>query len=379
MKRVLHLYSNWKWTGPADHALNLVSWLRTNQDLQTFFACGRGRKGLINRLRNKADERHIPHIDDFFLNKHLNYRIVPDIFLLKRFAAREGIDLIHSHQDNDALTAVLAGFGNTLVSTCYDGEPVPVYLRRRFILRNTARIMTTSFRVQAFLSRIFPEKWIEHVDIPVDLKEFRPAPKNEKLCLEFGITTDKPVAGIVARVQKHKNFSLLLHALEEVVREIPQFKFLIVGRGSQIDALARRPVIQKGLQKNVIFTGYRGNDYRDVLNLLDYKVFLHAGSDGSCRAVREALACGKPVVALKRGILPELIRDGETGTLVDEQPHDLARGIITMFRDKERRLRCSSAARKYAEDVLSPERYVKKVLACYESIVAGNGANVAGD
>ncbi|MDY6971109.1 MAG: glycosyltransferase family 4 protein [Thermodesulfobacteriota bacterium] len=372
MTRVLHLYSNWKWTGPADHALNLVSWLSTDRDLQTFFACGRGPKGLVNRLRSKADERRIPHADDFFLNKHLNYRIVPDIFLLKRFVVRKSIDLIHSHQDNDALTAVLAGLGDTLVYTCYDGEPGPLRLRRRFILRNTSRIMTTSFRVQAFLSRIFPEKWIQHVDIPVDLEKFRPAPKSEKLCLEFGITTDEPISGIVARVQRHKNFSLLLDALEEVVREIPQFKFLIIGRGSQIDTLARRPVIQRGLHKNVIFTGYRGDDYTEVLNLLDYKVFLHAGSDGSCRAVREALACGKPVVALKGGILPELIGDEKTGILVDEKPRDLAKGIITMFRDNEHRLRCSRAARKYAEDVLRPERYVRKVLACYETLAAHN-------
>ncbi len=163
------------------------------------------------------------------------------------------------------------------------------------------------------------------------------------------------------------------------MREIPRFKLLIVGRGSEIDTLAREPVIKKGLQKNVIFTGYRGDDYLDVLNLFDYKIFLHPGSDGSCRAVREALACGKPVVALKSGILPELIKDRETGILVDEQPNDLARAIITMFRENEFRLRCSHAARKYAEDILSPERYVKKVLSCYETIVANNGTNAATD
>ena len=58
--------------------------------------------------------------------------------------------------------------------------------------------------------------------------------------------------------------SLLLNTLEEVVRDISQFMLLIVGRGSKIDTLAGEPVIKKGLQKNVIFTGYRGDDYRDV-------------------------------------------------------------------------------------------------------------------
>ena len=380
MTRVLHLYSNHKWTGPADHALNLVSWLQKEQDCQAYFACGH-RKGLINHLRGKADERHVPHFDNLLLNKHLNWRIIPDIFALKNIVARESIDLIHSHQDNDALTAVLAGFGKILVRTCYEGEPSPLHVRLRFILRNTALIMTASSRVQTYFSQVFPKKPVEQVDIPVDLEKFRPTPKNEKLCLEFGITADEPVAGIVARVQKHRDFSLLLNAIEEVVREIPQFKFMIVGRGTHIDTLARQPVIQKGLQNNVIFTGYRDDDYHEVLNLFDYKIFLHPGSDGSCRAVREALACGKPVIATRRGILPELIRDGETGILVDEQPHDLAWAIITMYSENEYRLQYSRAARKYAEDILRPERYVRKVLDCYRSIKVGasNSTNATVD
>jgi len=371
MARVLHLYSNYKWTGPADHALNLAAWLNANRDFQAYFACGR-RKGLPNQLQSKADERHVPYFDNLLLNKHLNWRIIPDTFTLKKVVTRESIDVIHSHQDNDALTVVLAGLGKILVRTCYEGEPKPLNLRQWFFFRHTARIMTASLRVKAYLSQIFPEKCIEQVDIPVDIEKFSPALKNEKLCQEVGITGNEPVAGIVARVQKHRDFPLLLDAMEEVVREIPQFKLLIVGRGTHIDTIARQPVIRKGLQNNVIFTGYRGDDYHEVLNLFDYKVFLHPGSDGSCRAVREALACGKPVVATRRGILPELIKDGETGMLIDDQPHDLALAMITMYRESEYRLQCSRAARKYAEDILEPDRYVEKVLGCYNSIDSVN-------
>jgi glycosyltransferase involved in cell wall biosynthesis len=179
------------------------------------------------------------------------------------------------------------------------------------------------------------------------------------------------VAGIVARVQKHRNFPLLLDAIEQVAREIPDLKFMIVGRGTHIDTVARQPVRQRGLDKHVIFTGYRKDDYRDVLNLFDFKIFLVPGSDGSCRAVREALACGKPVIATRKGILPELIRDGETGHLIEERPDDLVRAILSLSRNRDFRLQSSRAARQYAENVLSPDRYVKRMLACYESIGRG--------
>jgi len=366
-KKILHLYSNHKWTGPADHALNLVAWLKMHADVEAFFACGR-RRDVENHLYEKARRRRLDLVTGLFLTKHLSWKILPDIYSLKRIVARKEISLIHCHQDNDALTAVLAGFGNRLIKTCYDGEPVPLNSRQRFFYHRTAKIMTASQKVRTYLAEIFPDKDIEQVDIPVDPDLFCPLEKSAKLLAEFGLTAETPVGGIVARVQKHRNFSLLLDAIEQVVRKIPDFKFLIVGRGTHIDTVARQPVSRRGLDKHVIFTGYRKDDYRDVLNLFDYKIFLVPGSDGSCRAVREALACGKPVIATRKGILPELIKDRETGILIEDKPADLARAMITIIREREFRLRCSRAARQYAETILSPERYINKVVACYESL-----------
>lgn len=364
---ILQLYSNHKWTGPADHALNLVFWLKHRRAVNVFFACGRrGRRQ--NHLLNEAGERGIACLQGIFLNKHLNWKVIPDIFSLKKLVVRHDIHLIHSHQDNDALTAVLAGFGARLIRTCYDGEPVPLSYRQRFILGRTARIMTASVAVQKYFSEIYPGKIVEQVDIPVDSDRFRPFAKSKRLLAEFGLEADEPVAGIVARVQKHRNFPLLLDAIELVAREIPDFKLLIVGRGTHIDTIARQPVNRRGLDKHVIFTGYRKDDYRDVLNLFDYKIFLVPGSDGSCRAVREALACGKPVIATRKGILPELIRDGETGLLIDERPEDLAQAILSMCRNRDFRLQSSRAARRYAQSILSPDRYVERMLACYATI-----------
>lgn len=368
MKNVLHLYSNFKWTGPADHALNLVSWLKTHGDVNAHFACGH-RRGLPNHLYDKACRRNLDLVTGLFLIKHLSWKILPDIYALKRIVARKQIHLIHSHQDNDALTAVLAGFGNRLIRTCYDGEPVPLNSRQRYFFHRAAKIMTASQKVRTYLAEIFPDKDIEQVDIAVDPDLFCPLEKSARLLSEFGLTAETPVGGIVARVQKHRNFSFLLDAIEQVVREIPNFKFLIVGRGTHIDTVARQPVNRRGLGNTVIFTGYRKDDYREVLNLFDFKIFLVPGSDGSCRAVREAMACGKPVIAAHRGILPELIRDGETGSLIENQPADLARAMITMIREKDFRLRCSRAARQYAVTILSPERFIKKISAGYESII----------
>jgi glycosyltransferase involved in cell wall biosynthesis len=367
MLRVLLTYSNFKWTGPADHALNLAAWLGRRQDVLPLFTCGE-RRGHPNHIRQKARQRGLETVPGMFLDKHLNWRIVPDLLALRRLVRREGIGVIHSHQENDSLTAVLAGYGRRLVRTCYDGDPPPMTPRRRFAWGKTACILTASARVKASLAEAFPGKPVAQVDIPVDSRRFRPMPKNAALCREFGLAPGEVVAGIVARVQKHRHFATLLEALCAVVREVPDYKFLVVGRGTHIDAVARTPARRLGLEKNLIFTGYRGEDYLDVLNLLDYKVFLQPGSDGACRAVREALACGVPVIASRRGILPELIRDGQTGLLVNGDAHGLAAAMLALHRRDEFRNRCARAARAYAETVLDPQRYVEKVIACYRRV-----------
>ncbi len=298
--------------------------------------------------------------------------MVPDVYALKKIWARQHIDVIHCHQDNDAFAAVLAGFGHCMVRTCYDGHLAALNFRQQVVFRRAAKILTASNQVCNYLKHRYPQKKIEAVDIPVDLETFHPMPKSRELLEEFGIDPRGPVAGIVARVQKHKNFELLIDALEMTAAEIPQFKFLVVGRGTHIDTVARQPIQRKRLQDRVIFTGYREEDYRDVLNLLDFKVFLYPGSDGACRAVREALACGKPVIATRRGLLPELIKDGETGMLVDENPRLLASAMMTLFRETQYRLKLSRAAQAYAREVLRPDAYIDKVMAAYELITAAS-------
>jgi glycosyltransferase involved in cell wall biosynthesis len=76
----------------------------------------------------------------------------------------------------------------------------------------------------------------------------------------------------------------------------------------------------------------------------------------------------KPVIASRTGILPELIEDGKTGILVEDRTADLVRGMLTMAREQDFRQQCSHAARQYALNILSPEKYVKKVAGCYESL-----------
>jgi glycosyltransferase involved in cell wall biosynthesis len=370
--KILHLYSNHKWTGPADHALNLCAWLDQLEGVSSHLACG-WRRDRQNTMRGRADRRHIKQVRAFHLAKHLNWRVLPDALRLRRLWRSGEFDLVHSHLDNDMLAAVMAGWAPQLVRTVYAGEPWDLDWRQRTCLSRAAVVLTASRRVRDDLAGRYPDKCVHHIQVPVDLARFAPRPKQSRLLATFRISADQPVAGIVARVQRHRRFDLLLQSLREVATEIPDMKFLIIGRGTHIDEIARKPAIQMGLEDHVVFTGYRTEDFTDVLNLLDFKVFLVPGSDGACRAAREALACGKPVVATRRGILPEIISDGENGLLIDEAPESLAGAMIGLWKDRSRLERLAGKARAHAEKKFSPVEYTSAVAACYQRLLQEAG------
>jgi glycosyltransferase involved in cell wall biosynthesis len=183
----------------------------------------------------------------------------------------------------------------------------------------------------------------------VDLERFRPADVPPAQRESLGLDADALVVGIVARAQRHRRFELLLEAAARLFEREPRARLLVIGRGTHIQETAVAPAERLGIADRVVFAGYRGEDYIDVLRCADVFTFLVPGSDGGCRALLEATACGIPAVTTRRGALPEIVDDGTTGLLVDETPASLAAGLEALLCDAQRRARFGAAARQRAE------------------------------
>ncbi|MDA8235325.1 MAG: glycosyltransferase [Clostridia bacterium] len=129
----------------------------------------------------------------------------------------------------------------------------------------------------------------------------------------FRIPVEVPVVGIIARMHPVKGHGVFLQAAKEVLTQLPQACFLIVGSGFHrpwVEAEAER----LGLRKNVIFTGFM-DDIPGVLAALDVLV-ISSLSEGFGLTAVEAMAMGVPVVATRVGGLPEIITHKENGLLV---------------------------------------------------------------
>jgi glycosyltransferase involved in cell wall biosynthesis len=75
----------------------------------------------------------------------------------------------------------------------------------------------------------------------VDLERFRPVPPDPAVRRELGLAPDHRVVGIVARVQRHRRFDLLLAAAARLFAAMPEARLLVIGRGTHRAELAERP------------------------------------------------------------------------------------------------------------------------------------------
>ena len=164
----------------------------------------------------------------------------------------------------------------------------------------------------------------------------------------FNINGEDLVIGMVARFQKYRRTDVFLASLAKLVREFSHVKALLVGRSSQIRESVIEPTRRFGLDPYVILAGYQTENYLDTLAAMDIFVLLMAGSDGTARALREAMAMGKPAVVARRGMLPEIVDDGVTGFVVDDTPENICAALRTLVTNESLRNQMGQMGREKA-------------------------------
>ena len=379
--RALHLFSNFKWTGPAEPAVRLAAGLRDEGVEVVLRTSSYLKGGEINHVDLRArEDAGITPVLDLELGKHRSpLRDRRDAARLASILDDEAFDVIHTHLPNDFRIAVRARRGRELpiVRSFYDTDPERLDRRDVAALRRHASVVLPySRRVgDALVAAGLDANRVVHVEPSIDLDRFDPARAVVDARPELGFAKGDFVAGIVARVQPYRRFDLLLDAAEGVARRLPNFRLLIIGRGSKIEEVAREPARRSGLlDRTVFFPGYRsGDDYVALLRALDVKLFLVPGTDGTARAVREALACALPVLTTARGMLDELVRDGETGRVLDETPEAFVDAILDLATDPEKRAAMAARAREDAERRFDPLQSVLAVRSVYERLAAPAG------
>lgn len=268
---------------------------------------------------------------------------------------RNEVDVIHAHGLNAAFVAkVLAGLfrKRAIVSihAIYDLPTKPMLARlMRVSLFSFNMILTLAVRSKMELIRIgLDSERIRVFTYWVDQDVFRQMNKVE--CKkEFGLG-GKFVILFVGRFLKIKGVKVLI----KVARRFAAVKdvlFMFVGDGPLADEVK----VASNDFTNIIYVGKIENKQLSAYyNVADVVVIPSLYEEGFGRVILEALSCGTPVIASKRGGIPEAL-DPSVGVLIEPKVQVIETKLKYFHGHLNELLKLAKMCRKYAEEHFSEQ------------------------
>ncbi|UCF08327.1 MAG: glycosyltransferase family 4 protein [Thermoplasmata archaeon] len=213
----------------------------------------------------------------------------------------------------------------------------------------------------------FPRDRIAIVPDSVDITRFEGLKKGS-FREAFGIEGNFVL--FVGRLAKNKGLEYLVEAVPEVLEPFPETKFVMIGEDEGMkEKLASRA---KGLdvEDKIFFLGAL-NDEQVSQAFLDSSVFvLPSEFEAFGIVLIEAAAAGRACVATRVGGIPYVVKDGETGTLVDyADSHQLARAISELLGDEKKRSSLGRTGKKHVEENFTIEKVVDRLEGVYDEVL----------
>jgi glycosyltransferase involved in cell wall biosynthesis len=287
-----------------------------------------------------------------------------------RLIRRTRPDLVHVHSRRGAdlwgpLAARLAG-ARAIITRRVD-NPEPVWLAR-FRYGAFERVVTISEGIrQVLLAEGVPRNKVVCVHSAVDVAAYRPGGDRAWFRREFALAEDETAVAVIAQLIPRKGHQVLIDALPEVLAAVSRTRVLFFGQGPLREALEAQ-CAERGVAQHVVFAGFRA-DLERILPCLD--LIVHpAFMEGLGVSLLQAAACGVAIVAARAGGIPEVVRHGESGLLVE--PGDggaLAGAILALLQDPERRQALGRGGRALVERCFSLESMVAGNLQVYRNLL----------
>lgn len=213
-------------------------------------------------------------------------------------------------------------------------------LQRWYVSRARAVIVPSRYFRGLVAGWGVPEKKSRVIYNAVDLAAYQDLPSREEIRARLGLAGR--VVLTAARLTPWKGVNRLIAALPAWREAVPGTNLVIVGDGPE-RANLERLAHEVGVAEAVTFVGQVPHEWMPLyLRAADVFV-LYSGYEGLPHVVLEAMAAGVPVVASRKGGIPEVIEDGVTGLLVEW-------GDETVLADTVERVLCDAAlARRLGE------------------------------
>ncbi|HZO34675.1 MAG TPA: glycosyltransferase, partial [Gaiellaceae bacterium] len=183
---------------------------------------------------------------------------------------------------------------------------------------------------------------------------------------------ERPTALFVGMLEAYKNVDGLAAAWREIADRLPDARLVLVGKGARHAVIDRLVADLPDRVEHVPELSPDGVSERlDAATVL----VLPSRSEGLGRVVIEAFARGRGVVASRVGGIPDLVRDGVEGRLIDPQRGDeLVDALVEVLSNRELAERFgAAAAERYREWDTTPAKFAAQVRGLVEASLRDAG------
>ena len=289
-----------------------------------------------------------------------------------RLGRERGPDVVHVHwavpHGVAGWVAARAAGSATLVTTFYGAEirwaekrfpPARAFLR--WYCRRS-RLVAISESTRAMMAPYAGDRPIEVIPYGVPLPDAGTGAPAER--------ADPPRILFVGRLVARKGVDRLLEGLARLTDR--PWRLEIVGFGPERDPLERRAAAL-GLTDRVEFLGRVSGDAlvsayrRAACFVLPATLDERQDTEGLGVVLLEAMSYAVPVVATRRGGIVDIVEDGRTGLLVEDDPAALARGIASILDDAHGSRALGEAGRVSVRERFGWDSIVDRLEAVYRS------------
>lgn len=370
--KVLHLISGGDGGGAKTHLITLLKRLM-KEGIDVELLCIM--EGIFTK---EAENEGIP-IKIIHQNKRYSLKPILDI---KKYISKGNYDIVHCHGARaNYIAFVIKNIINIpFITTLHSDYKLDFkdskYKQAIFMPINAIAIrqfrhiltVTKAFK-NMLIERGFSEKKIKVIYNGIDMqKDIKPLDKKMFLkSYDIPFNERYIYIGIAARLQHVKGLKHFLEASKILLKNNKNIIFLIAGSGS-LENNMRTFIKENNLQDNVKMLGFL-KDINSFYNAIDINV-LTSYSESFPYALLEGARLKKATIATCVGGIPEMIKNGETGLLIEPfSSEDLAKKIDIFLKDKNLMNKFGESFYKYACDNFSDEKMAKTHINIYENIL----------
>jgi len=232
-----------------------------------------------------------------------------------------------------------------------------------------SRVVAPSASIESLLKDRGVKAPIKVIPTGVDLDFFAGA-QSRTFRKSLGIGDDTFAVGHVGRLAPEKNLEYLSEAVALFLQRGPRSVFLVVGDGPHRDTI-RKIFDDRGLSKRLIMAGRKsGQELADAYHAMDVFVF-SSKTETQGMVLAEAMAAGRPVIALDASGVREVVQDDANGRLLppDCPAADFSRALEEFADNPEKQERWSRGA-LHTAGFFSRDKCARKLLNLYEEVWA---------